>query len=104
MYQIETSTDEIEILLNQSVRGIHPLFDHQRVAKILSQPTENLDFFRFSNLEKIQKLFSQFATCKTFLERQQFLLHLPEEDYETLVRTYFHILENTVLAQSPLRH
>ncbi len=104
MLREETSLDEIETLLNQSICGIHALFDHQRIAEIMKKPTENLDFFRFSNLEKIQTLFSRFAVCRTFLERQQFLLHLPTEDYETFVRIYFHILENTVLARSTFRH
>ncbi len=100
----EVSLEEIESLLNHSTRGIHALFDHQKVAEILRRPTEDLDFFSFSNLEKIQSLFARFLNCRTCLERQQFLLNLSEHEYETLVRMYFHLLENTVLAHSTYRH
>lgn len=104
MQQYERGLDQIEILLSQSTGGIHALFDHRRIAQILSRPTEYLDFFQGANLAKIQDIFAQLASCQTCLERQNFLMKLAEEDYETLVRTYFHILENTVLANSKFRH
>lgn len=100
----EASLAEIETLLNQSMRGIHALFDNQTIAHILKNPTEELDFFNFANLERIQKLFSQLMECATLLDRKKFLMNLDREDYETVVRTYFHIVENSVLAYAPFRH
>ena len=100
----DASLDEIETLLNQSIRGIHALFDNQTIAGILKNPTEELDFFNFTNLDRIQSLFSQFMECSTSADRKRFLQKLEPEDYEIIVRTYFHIVDNSVLANSTFRH
>ena len=100
----DVSLDEIENLLNQSIKGVHPLFDNETIAEIFSQPINEDDFFDLPNVEKIQSLFSNFAKCKSSTERQVFLFQLPKDDYVILVRTFFHIVENTVLATSTYRH
>ncbi|MCB0366685.1 MAG: hypothetical protein H6624_14535 [Bdellovibrionaceae bacterium] len=105
MQQIDdASLEEIETLLSQSMRGIHALFDNETIADILRNPTEELDFFNFSNMDRIQNLFSQFMDCPTSYDRQVFLQRLEPEEYEIVVRTYFHIVDNTVLANSSFRH
>ena len=48
----EQKLNEIESLLSQSLKGIHYLFDHHKIAQILSQPTEELDFFSFDKMDK----------------------------------------------------
>ncbi len=96
--------EEIERLLTQSMNGIHVLFDNSTVAGILHKPTEELDFFNFDNLDRIQSLFTKFIEKSTLNEKQTFLNSLDNESFEILVRTYFHIVDNSILASNPPRH
>lgn len=95
---------EIESLLSHSMNGIHVLFDNATVAKILQQPTETLDFFKFEKIEHIQRLFTQLVEKPNLAEKRNFLHSLTQENFEILVRTYFHIVDNSLLASNPKRH
>ena len=98
----EKQLKEVEYLLGQSMNGIHHLFDHDRIAEILSKPTEEMDFFNFENIEKIQDLLNDFISKDSIIARQRFLSNLDQDSYEILVRTYFHIVENSLVAiQTP---
>lgn len=96
--------DEIERLLSQSMNGIHVLFDNTRIAGILRKPTEEMDFFSFDKIDRIQSLFTQFVEKPTLDEKRDFLDSLDRESYEILVRTYFHIVDNSILAANRPRH
>lgn len=96
--------DEIERLLTQSMNGIHVLFDNATVAAILQKPTEELDFFNFSKLDKIQTLFTKFVERPTLQDKRFFLESLDPDSYEILVRTYFHIVDNSIMAANRPRH
>lgn len=98
------SLDKIEILLTQSMRGFHLLYDNSTIAKILHTPTEELDFFNFENMDKIQDLFSEFITHETFEEKQAFIKSLDPDSYEILLRTYFHIVDSTLLTATNYKH
>ena len=100
----EQHLEEIEVLLNQSLKGIHHLFDNDQIAHILSKPTEELDFFTFENMDRVQELFSQLVGFKTIYDKQAFLQNLDAESFEILLRTYFHIVENTLLNNTDFRH
>lgn len=100
----EKSLESIEYLLAQSAQGVHLLFDNPSIAKVLSQPTEQIDFFNFDNITKIQDLFSKLIDKKSLVEKQIFLEKLDRESFEILLRTYFHIVENTILASSDFKH
>lgn len=81
------------------MNGIHLLFDNETIARILRKPTEELDLFtQDSKLDKIQDLFSAFIQKVTFQEKQIFLAELDPESYEMLLRTYFHIVDNSLMA------
>lgn len=94
----DSHLDEIEHLLAQSMNGIHLLFDNETIARILRKPTEELDLFTDSKLDKIQDLFSAFIQKVTFQEKQIFLAELDPDSYEMLLRTYFHIVDNSLMA------
>lgn len=96
--------DEIERLLTQSMNGIHVLFDNATVKAILRKPTEELDFFNFKNLDRIQNLFVKFVERPTLADKRLFLDSLDHDNFEILVRVYFHIVDNSLLASNPLRH
>ena len=94
----------MEHLFEQSSHGLHLLFDHSEVAKILKTPTEDLDFFNFENVNRIQDAFGELLTRKTFAERKVYLENLDRDTYELLVRTYFNIVENAMFEASGDRH
>ncbi len=96
--------DEIERLLTQSMNGTHVLFDNAQVATILQTPTEELDFFRVDNIDRIQSLFTNFVERPTLQDKQLFIESLDQESFEILVRIYFHIVDNSILAANPPRH
>ncbi|MCB9026062.1 MAG: hypothetical protein H6625_07085 [Bdellovibrionaceae bacterium] len=100
----ESNLDAIESLLSMSLRGIHHLFDHAEIAQILRKPTEELDFFNFKNLDKVQDLFLVLIQKESFEEKKQYLSTLDRESYELVLRAYFHIVENTALAANHFRH
>lgn len=103
MHISESHLDQIEHLLAQSMNGIHLLFDNRTIARILKTPTEELDLFHNRNLDKIQDLFTEFLQRATFQEKLIYLANLDSESFEMLLRTYFHIVDNSVAA-SDERH
>lgn len=94
----EEGLEGLENLLDHSLHGVHLLFDNERVKSILSKPTEDSDFFSFENIENVQGLMTELLQKETFFAKVCFIQSLGNEDYETLVRTYFHILERAAQA------
>jgi len=95
---------QLEVLLNQSTKGIHLLFDNDSVSEILQNPTEALEFFTVENLNKIQSLLGDFLQKQSLEDKIHFLRSLEKEDYEILVRSYFNIVDNTILENTSVRH
>lgn len=100
----DQNLDEIEILLAQSLKGFHHLFDNNTIARILQKPTEELDFFSFDNMDRIQELFTALIGKKGFEDKLDFIRGLDSESHEILLRTYFHIVDSTLLTATELRH
>jgi hypothetical protein len=96
--------EELEKLLNQSIRGFHHLFDKSRITEILKTPTEELDFFTTKNMNTIQKLFDELIKKKTMQEKQAYIEHLDEGRFEILLRTYFHIVDTTLMSSEHMKH
>lgn len=95
---------EIELLLNQSTKGYHCLFDHKKVAQILKIPTESMDLFSKENVSRIQSLLAGLLSKKSFHQKQSYINSLDTDNFELLVRTYFHIVDSTVLASLKTTH
>lgn len=100
----DQNLEEIELILAQSLKGFHHLFDNNTIARVLRTPTEEMDFFTFENMDRIQALFSELIAKKGLSEKQDFLNRLDQESHEILLRTYFHIVENTLLSSGDLKH
>ena len=96
----DSHLDEIEHLLAQSMNGIHLLFDNETVARVLKTPTDEKELFHNRNLDKIQILFADFVQKESFVEKQEYLQSLDEESFELLLRTYFHIVDNSLQNES----
>lgn len=80
------------------------MFENREIAKVMRTPTDEQTFFTFQNMEKVQKLLSTLLEKPTISGKRNFTETLPREDFELLIRAYFHLVENTILAHSNLRH
>ena len=100
----ERDLHEIEFFLNQSTLGHHLLFERKQVADILKTPTEKLDFFKKNSLHRIQSLLTGLISKKSLKEKKHYLRSLDSEAFEILLRTYFHIVDNAVLAATQSIH
>jgi hypothetical protein len=99
----EKNLAQMEALLAQSARGIHILFDNRSLAKVLGRNVDDKDFFDFNKMKKVQDVMTELIKKKSYVEKVAFLKDLDDESFEMLVRTYFHIVENTVRA-TDLKH
>lgn len=96
---------EIEYLFNQSTKGFHLLFDdNKKLTSILKTPTAEKHFFSSDNIKKIQSVFTGLIAKKSFQDKKNYLSQLNEENFEILVRTYFHIVDNTILTTNKVVH
>lgn len=98
------SLDQIEYLLYQSTQGVHFMFENSEIAKVLREPVDETEFFTTSNMEKVKGLLTDLLDRPSMIEKKSFLERLSSEDYELMIRAYFHLVENTILANSNLRH
>jgi hypothetical protein len=104
IYIDKSQLEQMEYLLAQSAQGVHLLFDPMVVRKILSRPTESMDFFTFENLNRIQVILGDFLKKKSFIEKKVFLEGLAPDSYELLVRSYFNIVDNAVMESTKHKH
>lgn len=100
----DANVSQIEYLLYQSTQGIHFMFENADIAGVMKTPTDDASFFNTDNMERVQGLLSSFLDKPTIQQKQSFLERLPKEEFELLVRAYFHLVENTILSHSNLRH
>lgn len=102
--QFDTNLKQIEYLLYQSTQGVHFIFDNSEIAKILCEPTDEKRFFTSDNMQRVQGLLSSFIEKPSLQEKRSYLESLPLADYQLMIRAYFHLVENTILAHSSVRH
>lgn len=96
--------EQIEYLLFQSTQGIHFIFDNADIAKVLGKPTEDKSFFTEENMKKVQGLLTSFLDCQSLQAKRSYLERLPVTEFELLIRAYFQLVDNTILANSNIRH
>lgn len=100
----EKNIQQLEQYLFQSMNGLHHLFDHRAIAEILKTPTEETEFFSFENLGQIQRLMDELLKRESFEAKKDFLGSLDQKSYEILLRTYFHIVDSTLITSGALKH
>jgi hypothetical protein len=100
----EKSLERMEALLRQSAQGFHVLFDNRSIAKALGSSPDEKEFFDFNKMKRIQDVMTELIAKPTYYEKMAYLQELDESSYTMLIRTYFHIVENTVRAGSSHHH
>lgn len=101
----EKNLEQIEYLVHQSTQGFHYLFSNGDIVSALKKAEEEgQDFFTFENRNKVQSLLLQIIERHSFADKQDYLETLNREDYELVIQAYFHLVDNTILAKSSLKH
>ncbi len=100
----EQSLQRMESLLSQSAMGIHILFDNHAIAGVMSKNKDDKDFFDLDKMQIVQNIMTSLVAKKNYIEKVAYLHELDAQSYEMLVRTYFHIVENTVRASHKFQH
>ncbi|MEY4615961.1 MAG: hypothetical protein RJB66_921 [Pseudomonadota bacterium] len=100
----EKSLMQMEALLHHSARGVHILFDNQTIARILRAPTDQKVFLDVEKIKLVQDILTKLITKRSYNEKLAFLDELDPNSMEMLVRTYFHIVENTIRASTQQYH
>ncbi len=102
--KVEQSLERMEALLKQSAQGIHILFDNQQIARALCEATDEKDFFDLAKMRMVQEVMTLLVAKKTYYDKVSYLRDLDSTTLQLLIRTYFHIVENTVRQNSIRPH
>ena len=97
-------TAQIEYLIHQSSLGVHFLFSRRDVSRVMMVPTDEKEFFTLKNMERVQKLLTTFLEKPSLLAKERFLNSLKPVERDLMIRAYFHLVENTILNNTDLRH
>ncbi len=100
----EKSLERMEALLKQSAMGIHILFQNTEIAAAMKNFKDNTDFFDFNKMKRVQDVMTELVAKPSYYEKVAFLKELDQDSYQMLIRTYFHIVENTVRASTEQHH
>ncbi|MDX9732370.1 MAG: hypothetical protein RBT63_11415 [Bdellovibrionales bacterium] len=100
----ESQTAQIEYLIHQSTLGVHFLFDKKDVARVMMVPTDEQEFFTLKNMERVQGLLTAFLEKSTLQAKERYLDSLGAMERDLMIRAYFHLVENTILANFDLKH
>lgn len=100
----EKSLERMEALLRHAASGIHILFDNDAIAKVLARVKDDKDFFDFDKMKRVQDCMTALVAKDSYYEKMAYLRELDQESYEMLIRTYFHIVENTIRASHEMIH
>lgn len=80
------------------------MFDRDALISTLQEPVEAREYFNLDNLNKVQDILTEMIQQPTIAEKRHYLSTLEDDAYALFVRTYFNIVENTVLTSSQNHH
>lgn len=101
----EKGLERMEALLRQSALGIHILFDNETITNSLKRkPRDDRELLDFDKMKKIQEIMTELVTKNTYYDKVDFLHALDQDSFDMMIRTYLHIVENTVRQTSEHSH
>lgn len=97
--------EKMDQLVHQSAKGIHILFDRADIVRAVQnedaevEPEDTLE-----RLKHVQELLYTFIQLKTVDEKRSYIETLEADDYSTLIRAYFKIVDNSILNKTGDKH
>jgi hypothetical protein len=95
--------EEIDYILNQSMQGVHVLFDTEVIKKFLSKDVSE-DAYSEEQLSEIEQMVEDFITTPTISARKAFFDDLDSDEQELLLKSYFNIIENNIINEGRLEN
>lgn len=90
---------EIQYIIQQSMNGNHVLFDNDTIKRFCNTEKNDEDIFDEQKARSTEKLVELFMSTPTINGRKLFFQSLTEDEKSLLIRTYFQIVENNLLAK-----
>lgn len=104
IYVSDALVGQVEYLIDQSIQGNHILFDPETLRNALSSPglpeEDAFEDDRYSAEPHIERLIE----LPSLEEKRRYLSALDPETRAGVVRTYFHIVENSLYEKFEARH
>jgi len=97
VYISKDQMDELQFILSQAEIGVHVLFENHEIKKVFSK-TLNLE----DNIEEVEKLMEEFIAVPSISGKKFYFDALDENEKDIIIRSYFNIIENNILAQGRL--
>lgn len=97
MFQ-DQALEKMEAILSQAAMGIHVLFDKAAITAAYKEATDEKDFYDFNKVKIIQDSMTELIARKSYFEKLAYLQSIDKSTLVLLIRAYFHIVENNVLA------
>jgi hypothetical protein len=95
----------IEYLIKQSLNGHHFLFEKNQLAHILkARPSNDINFHSEETHKEAHLLLCDLLSQQSLEDKRSFLKVLDDRQTEILVRTYFQVIENTILKSNFVKH
>jgi hypothetical protein len=99
IYVSKEQLNQVEYLIEQSIRGNHVLFDLGTVREIFNSETCSTEE-SYSVEHHIERLMVQ----SSLEEKRAYLDHLDADTFQKVVKTYFNIVENNLYENVEVRH
>jgi hypothetical protein len=96
----DSQIEEIQYIINQSMNGLHVLFDNETIKKYLRGKDNEDDIFDENTSKRTELLLEKFMSIPSIRAKKMFFKDLQEDDKSLLIRTYFNIVENNVLSSN----
>ncbi len=99
IYITKEQAQQVKYLLEQAMQGNHILFDSRTVSRVMtaSRATLEASYGVEPHIEKIMSM-------ATLPEQRAYLERLDPETFELVVKTYIHIVENTLFETKKTTH
>lgn len=87
--------DQVEYLISQSAQGHHILFDTETIKKVFRE--DLVTAIPRDKVEEAKQFLSELINQPSIRAKREYLASLPEEIQHLLIKTYFNILENSIM-------
>lgn len=105
IYVSKEQLDQVEYLIHQSIQGNHILFDSESVRKAFWATSASLGKgAQGSEKNKVESLIENLISQPTIQKKRAFLERLDANTYESVIRTYFNIVENNLFESKKVLH
>lgn len=94
MFINENQLEQLDFLLDQSIQGVHHLFDQRLITRTMQE--DGFNSFNNTEVRSVQSLLNKLISQPTISLKRAYISRLREDEKRLLLRSYFNIVENTI--------